>query len=189
MNTQSNAAQSNDSGTPAAAETKSPAQEAQDRFAKLPTIKLNEAEVLDLSGEQVSNPRKYTKVSEAAIANRMPTQIGWKYSAAMFVPGSVTKEFRAGSVFGTIADIVRRSGKAGIPSYELATQLRTAQIGNKRSHYCTELPPVGWAEGYINSAVQQSLIGVHATKKAPALTAPAPAPAADGAAKGDGTNG
>lgn len=190
MNAKSNAAekatQSNESKP---AEQPSAAQQAQDRFASLPTIRLHEAEVLDLSSEAISAPRKYAKVSEAAVAARMPTLIGWKYSAAMFVPGTTTKEFRTGSVFGTIVEIVRRAGKAGIESYALATQLRTEQIGNKRSHYCDKLPPVGWAEGYINSAVQQNLIGVHPTKKAPALVAPAPAPAADGADKGTGTNG
>lgn len=163
----------------------SPAERAAERLKSIPTVKLHEAEVADLSTEQCSNARKYDKAHTAAVAARMPTQQGWKYSAAMFVPGTTSREFRAGSVFGTIVDLVKRSGRAGLPSYELATQLRLAQIGNKRSHYCEKLPPVGWAEGYINSAVQQGLINQHATKRAPALTAP-PAPAAED--KKDGTN-
>jgi hypothetical protein len=177
--TESNAAEQ-------AAPVLTPAERAAERLKSIPTVKLHEAEVADLCGEQTSNPRKYDKAHTAAVAARMPTQQGWKYSAAMFVPGTTSREFRAGSVFGTIVDLVKRAGRAGIPSYELATQLRLAQIGNKRSHYCEKLPPVGWAEGYINSAVQQGLVNQHATKRAPALVAP-PAPAAED--KGTGTNG
>lgn len=189
MNAKSNAAQSGASesnATEQAAPVLTPAERALAAIGTLPTVKLHEAEVTDLSGEATSAPRKYEKANETARSQRMPTQVGWKYSSAMFVPGSVKREFRAGSVFGTIADLVNRAGRAGIASYELATQLRLAQIGNKRSHYCTQLPPVGWAEGYINSAVQQSLIGVHTSKKAPALSAPVAPPAED---KGTGTNG
>lgn len=160
-----------------------------DPFDGLPTVQLNEATVLDLSGVETSAPRKYQKVNEAAIGAKMPIMSGWKHSAAMFVPGNVTKEHRAGSVFGTIVDLVKRAGKAGIPSYELATELRRAQVGNKRSHYCEKVPPVGWAEGYINSAVTQGIIGVHATKKAPALAVAAAEQAGDNADKGTGTNG
>lgn len=173
MNAQTQAAQaakSNaDQGNGAAPASETPA----DPFANLPTVRLNEADVLDLTGVETSNPRKYAKAHEAAVGARMPIQAGWKYSAAMFVPGQVTKEHRTGSVFGTVVDIVKRAGKSGVPSYELATELRKAQIGNKRSHYCEKLPPVGWAEGYINSAVQQGLILVHATRKAPSLVAAA----------------
>lgn len=160
-----------------------------DPFANLPTVTLNEATVPDFSGVECSNPRKYAKVNETAIAAKMPIAPGWKHSAAMFVPGGVTKEFRAGSVFGTIQDLVKRAGKAGIASYELATELRKAQIGNKRSHYCEKLPPVGWAEGYINSAVTQGIVGTHATKKAPALQVAAAEAAGDKEEKKTGTNG
>lgn len=163
-----------------------------DPFAGLPTVQLAEATVLDLSSLETSAPRKYTKVNEAAIGAKMPIMSGWKHSRAMFVPGNVTKEHRAGSVFGTIVDIAKRAGKAGISSYEMATELRRAQIGNKRSHYCEKLPPVGWAEGYLNSAVTQGLIGVHATKQAPALAVAAAESAGKDAgdgAKSTGTNG
>lgn len=155
-----------------AAQTKSPASEAPvraDPFAGLPTVELNEATVLDLSGLETSNPRKYAKVNEAAVASKMPIAPNWKHSNAMFIPGRTVKEFRAGSVFGTLVDLTKRGGKAGIASYELATELRRAMIGNKRSHYCEKLQPVGWAEGYINSAVTQGIIDLHPTKKAPAL--------------------
>jgi hypothetical protein len=158
-----------------------------DPFANLPLVRLNDVEVVDMTEVATSDPRKYAKVQEAAAAARMPTKAGWKHSAAMFVPGSLTKEFRGGSVFGTVVDLVKKAGRTGIASYELATQLRQAQLGNKRSHYCTALPPVGWAEGYIDSAVTQGLIGTHATKKAPALVAP-PAPAAPAEGEGKAAN-
>lgn len=163
----------------------------EDRLNALPVVKLNDVEVRDLTGEATSPARKYEKVHTAAVGSRMPIQSGWKHGLAMFVPGSVTKEFRAGSVFGTIVDIVKRAGRAGIPSYELATQLRMAQIGNKRSHYCTALPPVGWAEGYINSAVTQGLINTHSSRKADPLVVQAAEKAGDDAGEGakTGTNG
>lgn len=158
-----------------AAEAEAPVEAAKpDPFAGLPLVKLNEAEVLDLSTVETSAARKYEKVNTAAIAAKMPMQTGWKHSAAIFVPGAVKKEFRAGSVFGTIADITGRAGRQGIASYELVTELRRAQIGNKRSHYCEKLPPVGWAEGYINSAVTQGIVNVHGSRKAPSLVAAAP---------------
>lgn len=171
-------------GTTPEAEVQTPV----DPFANLPIVRLGEADVTDTSGLTHSEARKYLKGHEAAIGAKMPIQPNWKYASALFQPG-VVKESRPGSVFHSIQDIVGRAGKAGITSYELATQLRKAQIGNKRSHYCTALPPIGWAEGYINSAVQQGMIKVHATKKAPALVvAAAQAEAkAEGAipAKGD----
>lgn len=173
MDNKSNAAQADNT-----AEVEAPA--AEDRFANLPTVTLNDVVVPDMSELAISDPRKYRKISDAAIAGRLPTKSGWKHGGAMFVPGTNKKEFRAGSVFGTLQDIVNRAGKSGIASYELATQLRQRQLGNKRSHYCAELPPVGWAEGYIDSAVTQNLVGTHATKRAPALVAPAPAASEDG---------
>lgn len=161
-----------------------------DPFEGLGTVKLAEATVLDLSGVAISNPRKYAKANETAVAAKLPVMSGWKYGTAVLVAGSVTKEHRAGSVFGTLVDLTKRAGRQGINAYDLAIELRRAQVGNKRSHYCEQVPPVGWAEGYINSAIQQGLINVHATRKAPALVAPAPAPAADsGDGKATGTNG
>lgn len=187
MNAQTKAAQNAKS---AADQADTAPQETQrpDPFAGLPTVTLAEATVPDTSTLQCSNPRKYAKTHEAAVGARMPIQSGWKYASALFIPGASanTKEFRQGSVFGTIVDIVKRAGKAGIPSYELATELRRAQIGNKRSHYCEQVPPVGWAEGYINSAVQQGLVAQHATRKAPALVVAAAQDAGDKAqGKGD----
>lgn len=163
-------------GTPAPAPTpaETPAEEPKvDPFANLPRISLADTQdVLDMSGLETSNPRKYAKVQEDAAANKLPLQRGWKHATAMFVPGTNKggeNGFKPGSVYGTIADIVQRAGRSGISAHELVTQVRQRQIGNKRSHYCEKLPPVGWAEGWINTAVTKNIIGVHATKRAPAI--------------------
>lgn len=157
-----------------------PAAVVADPFANLPTIKLGETEnVVDMTDVKTSPTYKYDKVHNEAMAARAPIQRGWKHATAMFVPGTNKggeNGFKAGSVYGTILDIVTRAGKSGLAAHELVTQLRQRQIGNKRSKYCEALPPVGWAEGWINSAVTKNISGVHATKRAPALFA-APAPA------------
>lgn len=151
-----------------------------DPFANLPVITLAETnDVVDMSGVTCTQPYKYDKVHTDALADKLPLRRGWKHSTAMFVPGTFKggeNGFRAGSVYGTIADIVTRAGRAGLTAHELVTQVRIRQIGNKRSKYCEKLPPVGWAEGWINTAVTKNIIGVHATKRAPALMVP-PAPA------------
>jgi hypothetical protein len=87
----------------------------------------------------------------------------------MLVPGTNKKELKPGSVYGTIQQIVQAAGRAGIPAYVVANKLRRLQIGNKRSHYCEALPPVGWAEGWINTALTKLIVGSHPTKQAPAL--------------------
>lgn len=157
-----------------------------DPFADLPTIKLGETDnVVDMTGVKTSPTYKYDKVHAEALAARAPLQRGWKHATAMFTPGTNKggeNGFKAGSVYGTIQDIVTRAGKSGLAAHELVTQLRQRQIGNKRSKYCEALPPVGWAEGWINSAVTKNIAGIHATKRAPALFA-APAPAEDDKAK------
>ncbi len=154
--------------TPAAPETPKP-----DPFAKLPRVKLGETtDVVDLSGVETSLPRKYEKVNAEAIAGKFPIQKDWKHAEAIFIPG-VNKGgengFRAGSVYGTIAAIAHKAGRSGITAHELVTEVRKQQIGNKRSHYCDKLPPVGWAEGWINTAVNKRYVGVHASRKAPRI--------------------
>lgn len=157
------------------AEGAAPAAEVVDIFANLPIIKVGDDDgVLDLTGvENHADPRKYGKVHADATEHKLPIQRGWKHSDAMFVTGhnkGGENGFRPGSVYGTIADIVRRTGKSGVSAQELVTAVRKAQIGNKRSVYCNGLPPVGWVEGWLNSAVRKNIVGIHASKKAPALT-------------------
>jgi hypothetical protein len=147
-----------------------------DPFANLPTTKLNGVAVPDFSAMDTSAARKYEKVNTAARESKMPIMANWKHGNAIFVPGRTVREnLRPGSVFATIVDIAKRAGRQGIASYEMASELRKAQLGNKRSHYCEKLPPVGWAEGYLNSAVTQGLIDIHGSRKADPLVAPQPA--------------
>jgi len=157
---------------PKAAEA--PAEEPKpDPFATLPRIKVADADdVLDMSGVECSPARKYERVHTDAVGAKLPVQRDWKYREAVFIPGTHKggeNGFKPGSVWGTIADIVQRAGRQGIEAQELVTLVRQRQIGNKRSHFCTALPPVGWAEGWINSAVSRNIVQLHATKKARAL--------------------
>ncbi len=143
-----------------------------DPFANLPTVTLGETgNVPDYTGIATAPERKYAKVADEARNAKSPMQVGWKHERAIFVPGTNKRELKAGSVHGTVQAIVNKAGRAGISAIELVCQLRQAQIGNKRSIYCTELPPVGWAEGWINSAVTRNIVGVHATRQASPLRA------------------
>lgn len=175
-----------------------PAAPAPDPFANLPTVKLGDTTAVDLSAAKVPSgpPRKYEKVATAASEVKSPMLVGWKHERAVFTPGTNRKELRASSVHGTVQAIVAAAGRTGINAIDLVTQLRQRQVGNKRSVYCNNgdagaLPAVGWAEGWINSAVTRNIISVHASKQAPALRAePAPeASGGDGAAAKTGTNG
>lgn len=147
--------------------------EAVDPFADIPTVTVGEGdsvvEFADFTDTPTSDPRKYASVAAAAVAERLPTVKGWKHEGHMLVPGSQRKEFKQGSVYGDIQQIVQAAGRGGIPAYVVATMLRRRQIGNKRSHYCTGLPPIGWAEGWINTAITKNIAGVHPTKAAPAI--------------------
>lgn len=151
-------------------ETPEAEQVAVDPFANLPITKIEDYEFRDFATAETSDPRKYTEVQKAAIEGKLPIKPNWKHSAAMITTGRVQREFREGSVYGTIDQIVRSYGRAGVPAYVLVPKVREAQIGNKRSHYCTSLPPIGWAEGWIDTYISKGH-GKVMEKKAPALTA------------------
>jgi hypothetical protein len=148
---------------------------AADPFADVPVTKIgDDVEFDDFSGIATADPRKYANVHSAAVGERLPTAKGWKHERAMLVPGTNKREFKQGSVYGTIQQIVQAAGRTGIPAYVVATKLRRMQVGNKRSHYCGDsaggaLPPIGWAEGWLNTAITKNIAGVHPTKQAPAL--------------------
>jgi hypothetical protein len=155
--------------------TEQPAPEAEtavvtDPFADLPMVKIEDYEFRDLSAvELVSDPRKYEGVHREAVSNKAHMKKGWKHSAAMIALGTNRKELKPTSVYGTISSIVASYGRAGVPAYVLVAKVRQAQIGNKRSHYCTALPPVGWAEGWIDTFISKNM-GKVMEKKAPAIT-------------------
>lgn len=144
-----------------------------DPFADVPVTRIGEGddavEFANFADTPTALARKYEAVNKAAVADRMPTAKGWKHEEHMLIPGSLKAEKKAGSVYGDIQQIVNAAGRAGIPAYVVATMLRKKQVGNKRSHYCDGLPPVGWAEGWINTAITKNIAGVHPTKQAPAL--------------------
>ena len=161
-NTDSTANAEGDSPTEAAAPV--------DPFADVPTVSLgDDVSFDDFTDTPTSDPRKYAGVNATAHAERLPTVKDWKHQRAMLTPGTNKKELKAGSVYGTIQQIVQAAGRSGIPAYVVATKLRRLQVGNKRSHYCDGLPPIGWAEGWINTAITKNIAGVHPTKQAPAL--------------------
>lgn len=141
-----------------------------DPFADLPMVKIEDYEFRDLSAvELVSDPRKYEGVHREAVSNKAHMKKGWKHSAAMITLGTNRKELKPTSVYGTISSIVASYGRAGVPAYVLVAKVRQAQIGNKRSHYCTALPPVGWGEGWIDTFISKNM-GKVMEKKAPAIT-------------------
>jgi hypothetical protein len=162
--------------TSAEAPTETPAVDnTPDPFADVPVARIgDDVSFDDFTDTPTADPRKYANVNAAAVAERLPTAKGWKHERAMLTPGTNRKEFKAGSVYGTIQQIVQAAGRGGIPAYVVATKLRRLQVGNKRSHYCGSakggaLPPIGWAEGWLNTAITKSIAGIHPTKQAPAL--------------------
>lgn len=180
MSKRNRAARAQGGESPAAvAATETPNTETQasapDPFADVPVTKIGEdVSFDDFSDMATADPRKYTSVNAAAISERLPTMKDWKHERAMLVAGSNRKELKAGSVYGTIQQIVTAAGRSGIPAYVVASKLRRMQVGNKRSHYCNAgdsgaLPPVGWAEGWINTAITKNIAGTHPTKQAPSL--------------------
>jgi hypothetical protein len=140
-----------------------------DPFADLPMTKVEDYEFRDLTDAVGNEPFKYDAVHKAAIEAKLPVKSGWKHSAAMVTKGQNRKEFKVGSVYGTIDQIVQQYGRAGVPAYVLVAKVRQLQIGNKRSKYCTALPPIGWAEGWIDTYISKNH-GKVMEKKAPAIT-------------------
>jgi hypothetical protein len=157
MSKPKNAPKTEGEGTPAAEAVVA------DPFANVPVTRIgDDVQFDDFTDERTADPRKYTNVNAAAVAERLPTMKGWKHERAMLVPGTNKREFKQGSVYGTIQQIVNAAGRTGIPAYVLASKLRRMQVGNKRSHYCGDstggaLPPIGWAEGWINTAITKSI--------------------------------
>ena len=151
-----------------------------DPFANLPMVKIEEYDFRDLSAaDKNSDPRKYETVHKDAVSNKLPMKRNWKHSSHMIAMGQVRKEHKPNSVYGTIAQIVSEYGRAGVPAYVLVARVRQAQIGNKRSHYCTALPPIGWAEGWIDTFISKGH-GRVMEKKAPPVTAEVKAEIAEG---------
>lgn len=126
---------------------------ARDLLAKLQKLRRE----TDAPREKHSAALKYARVHAEAEAQASPTMLGWKHRARWFVAGP-TDENRADSVYGTIRRICMEAGSDGISAAALTTELRKRQIGNPRSVYCDGLPPIGWAEGWIDTAVTKQIV-------------------------------
>lgn len=150
-----------------------------DPFADLPLVTIGDYDFRDLTTVTVSEPRKYEGVHRSATEAKAHMKAGWKHSDAMITKGTAHRDFKPGSVYGTIQQIVQSYGRSGVPAYVLVAKVRQAQIGNKRSHYCEKLPPIGWAEGWIDTFVSKNFGKVMATK-APPMTAEDRAEIAEG---------
>lgn len=138
-----------------------------DPFADVPVITTKDGSTIkDFSSVEVNNPYKYADVHKRAVELKHPMLVNYKHGKSVLVQGSSRKEYKPGSVYGTIQQIGQQAGKGGVPVYEALTQLRQQQIGNKRSKYCEKLPPIGWAEGWLNTAISKGIVNIHATKTA-----------------------
>jgi predicted short-subunit dehydrogenase-like oxidoreductase (DUF2520 family) len=154
-------------------------------FATLPVLRAGDYEVHDLSktpeGLTDAAPRKYEAVQAKARELSIQMKQGYKHANAVFKLGSVRDEKKPTTVMGMIQQIVKGYGKDGCPAIVLVTRLREAAHTNTRSHFCQgKLPPVGWAEGYVDGAINQNLIKVDgqmaneiAAKSLVAVAAPA----------------
>lgn len=125
---------------------------------------LDQTGLRDLSREPPSTPPapqadagKYAAVHAAAEAQGSPVKLGWQHTNTIFIAGTSGMN-RAETVYGTIHRICLEAGRAGVGAAELATELRRRQVGNPRSHFCNGLPPIGWAEGWIDTAVSGGVI-------------------------------
>ena len=116
-----------------------------------------------------ADPGKYAAAHEAATAAGSAVLLGWKHASAIFTAGN--SEHDETSVYGTMRILCREAGADGLSAADLVTALRHRQIGNTRSQYCDGLPPIGWAEGWIDTAVTRGVVltsrpGVASEKRA-----------------------
>lgn len=147
--------------TPApASSTKEEQSAPQDPFANLPTVKAGDFDVPDLRDyKNVGNPRKYAKINEAARVAKLHMKPGWKYRNTLFKQGDNRVDRKQGSVFGIIQAAIRSAGAKGISAPVLVAELRMNAVNNQRSVYCGgKLPAIGWAEGYIQGAVNNGIL-------------------------------
>lgn len=157
-----------------AVETNTPDMTAKpDPFANLPIVTVDDVSLPDLSKETaVNQPFKYEGVHAKAVEAGSAVKQGWKYANARFTIGRSLKELKPTSSHGMIFQLVGTAGKAGLSATELVTRHRIGQIGNKRSKYCDSLPPVGWSEGWVDTAVTRGLIKVTMPTPAEPATKP-----------------
>lgn len=134
-------------------------------FADAPVLRAGDYEVHDLTklpeGLQEGPPRKYEAVHAKAKELGIQMKQGYKHANAVFKLGSAREEKKPTTVMGMIQQIVKAYGKDGCPAIVLITRLREQAHTNTRSVFCQgKVPAVGWAEGYVDGAINQNLIKV-----------------------------
>lgn len=156
-------------------------------FESLPVLKAGDYEVHDLTALPkeiaLGAAGKYEAVATKAKELGIQMKQGWKHANAVFKIGSVGDEKKPTTVMGMIQQIVKGYGREGCPAIVLVTRLRESAVNNTRSHFCQgKLPTVGWAEGYVDGAINQNLIKVtgQMPNEIAAKSMVAVAPAAEG---------
>ena len=128
-----------------------------------PTAKPEPKQEVPPTPERSENPEYlgvYRKKQEKAAGADVDPN--WKYKDKIFVLDSRRPKSPA-SVMGVLVSYVEQAGENGISGMELASKLRHHNWSGARSAYvANSLPPVGWAEGYVNGALstKQSYIKV-----------------------------
>ncbi|WP_152608770.1 DUF4011 domain-containing protein [Croceibacterium mercuriale] len=124
---------------------------------------------IDLADKtEVLFPGKYARVHDEAVQLGIATKRGWKWHDAMFQVAG--KARRSRNVHDAIWRIVYAAGSEGMTGEALATALRHDQAGNIRSEYCRGLPPIGWAEGWIDTAIDQRILKQIRTSAVPSAS-------------------
>lgn len=138
--------------------------------SKLPRYKYRGREFIDLRTMDgvcadrkagSTTDHKYAKVHKAAVDAGSPCKLGWKYGTAILALGTNRNEKKPGTAHGIIQATVREAGDNGISGMELVPLVRVRAKTNTRSNFATgQTPPIGWAEGWIDSAVTQGILKV-----------------------------
>jgi very-short-patch-repair endonuclease len=128
----------------------------------------NPASIDSADKTEVLFPGKYARVHDEAVQLGIATKRGWQWHDAVFQVAG--KARRSRNVHDAIWRIVNAAGSEGMTGEALATALRHDQAGNIRSEYCRGLPPIGWAEGWIDTAIDQRILKQIRTSTVPSAS-------------------
>lgn len=135
-----------------------------------------------------TSDHKYAKIHKAAVEAGSPVKLGWRYATTIFTANKSHAAKREGTAHGIIQQLVREAGDTGISGMELVPLVRVRAKQNTRTNFGSGLiPPIGWAEGWIDSAVSSGIIRVVKGRTLELADLPEVAAAAE-AAKQEGGN-
>jgi hypothetical protein len=118
---------------------------------------------------------KYAKVHAAAEAAGSPCKLGWKYATMIFTLNKTSRDRKEGTAYGIIQSVVREAGENGISGMEMVPLVRARAKSNTRTDFgAGQVPPIGWAEGWIDGAVNESIIKTVKGKTLELADTPAP---------------